>query len=62
MWFRRCLEKLNININLDAKSVENNINKLNFGLCFAPNFHSAMKYLVLLEKKLERTIFNMIGH
>ena len=56
------LEKLNININLDAKSVENNINKLNFGFMFAPNFHSAMKYVGPVRKKIgKRTIFNMIG-
>ena len=56
------LEKLNININLDAKSVEDNINKLNFGFMFAPNFHSAMKYVGPIRKKIgKRTIFNMIG-
>ena len=56
------LEKLNININLDAKSVEDNINKLNFGFMFAPNFHSAMKYVGPVRKKIgKRTIFNMIG-
>ncbi len=56
------LEKLNININLDAQSVENNIHKLNFGFMFAPNFHSAMKYVGPVRKKIgKRTIFNMIG-
>tara|TARA_B100000686_G_scaffold63463_1_gene68100 strand:- start:720 stop:1736 length:1017 start_codon:yes stop_codon:yes gene_type:complete len=56
------LEKLNININLDAKAVENSINKFNFGFMFAPNFHSAMKYVGPVRKKIgKRTIFNMIG-
>ncbi len=56
------LEKLNININLDAKSVENNINQFNFGFMFAPNFHSAMKFVGPVRKKIgKRTIFNMIG-
>ena len=56
------LEKLNININLDAKAVENSINKVNFGFMFAPNFHSAMKYVGPTRKKIgKRTIFNMIG-
>ena len=56
------LEKLNININLDAKAVENSINKVNFGFMFAPNFHSAMKYVGPVRKKIgKRTIFNMIG-
>ena len=56
------LEKLNININLDAKAVENSINKFNFGFMFAPNFHSAMKYVGPIRKKIgKRTIFNLIG-
>ena len=56
------LEKLNININLDANGVENSINKFNFGFMFAPNFHSAMKYVGPIRKKIgKRTIFNMIG-
>ncbi len=56
------LEKLNININLDAKSIEKSINKFNFGFMFAPNFHSAMKYVGPVRKKIaKRTIFNMIG-
>ena len=56
------LEKLNININLDAKSVEDNINKLNFGFMFAPNYHLAMKYVGPVRKKIgKRTLFNMIG-
>ena len=56
------LEKLNININLDARAVENSINNFNFGFMFAPNFHSAMKYVGPIRKKIgKRTIFNMIG-
>ena len=56
------LEKLDININLDAKSVESSIKQFNFGFMFAPNFHSAMKYVGPVRKKIgKRTIFNMIG-
>ena len=56
------LEKLKININLDPNAVENSINKLNFGFMFAPNFHSAMKFVGPVRKKIgKRTIFNMIG-
>ena len=56
------LEKLNININLDANKVEKSINELNFGFMFAPNYHSAMKYVGPVRKKIgKRTIFNMIG-
>ena len=39
------LEKLKIKINLEPKEIENQINKYNFGFMFAPNYHSAMKYV-----------------
>jgi len=56
------LEKLKIKINLEPKDVENQINKYNFGFMFAPNYHSAMKYVGPTRKKIgKRTIFNMIG-
>ncbi len=56
------LEALNIKINLEPKDVENQINKNNFGFMFAPNYHSAMKYVGPIRKKIgKRTIFNMIG-
>ena len=56
------LESLNININLEPKEIEENINKNNFGFMFAPNYHSTMKYVGPVRKKIgKRTIFNMIG-
>jgi len=56
------LEKLKIKINLEPKEIENQINKNNFGFMFAPNYHSAMKYVGPTRKKIgKRTIFNMIG-
>ena len=56
------LEALNIRINLEPKDVENQIKKNNFGFMFAPNYHSAMKYVGPTRKKIgKRTIFNMIG-
>ena len=56
------LEALNININLEPKQIENQIKKNNFGFMFAPNYHSAMKYVGPTRKKIgKRTIFNMIG-
>ena len=56
------LESLNIKINLESKEIENQINKYNFGFMFAPNYHSAMKYVGPTRKKIgKRTIFNMIG-
>ena len=56
------LEKLNININLGPKEVETSINDNNFGFMFAPGYHSAMKYVGPVRKKIgKRTIFNLIG-
>ena len=56
------LEALNIKINLEPKEIEDQINKNNFGFMFAPNYHSAMKYVGPTRKKIgKRTIFNMIG-
>jgi len=56
------LEALNIEINLEPKDIENQINKNNFGFMFAPNYHSAMRFVGPTRKKIgKRTIFNMIG-
>ena len=56
------LEKLKININLEPKEIEEQINNNNFGFMFAPNYHSAMKHVGPTRKKIgKRTIFNMIG-
>ena len=56
------LEALNIKINLEPKDIESQINKNNFGFMFAPNYHSAMKFVGPIRKKIgKRTIFNMIG-
>ena len=56
------LEALNIKINLEPKDIEYQINKNNFGFMFAPNYHSAMRFVGPTRKKIgKRTIFNMIG-
>ena len=56
------LEALNIKINLEPNDIEAQINKNNFGFMFAPNYHSAMKFVGPTRKKIgKRTIFNMIG-
>ena len=56
------LEALNIKINLEPKDIESQIKKNNFGFMFAPNYHSAMKFVGPTRKKIgKRTIFNMIG-
>ena len=56
------LEALNIKINLEPKDIEAQININNFGFMFAPNYHSAMRFVGPTRKKIgKRTIFNMIG-
>jgi len=56
------LEKLKININLKPDEVVKSIKNHNFGFMFAPNYHSAMKYVGPTRKKIgKRTIFNLIG-
>ena len=56
------LEALNIKIDLEPKDIEEQINKNNFGFMFAPNYHSAMRFVSPTRKKIgKRTIFNMIG-
>ena len=56
------LEALNIKINLEPKEIEQEISNNNFGFMFAPNYHSAMRFVGPVRKKIsKRTIFNMIG-
>jgi anthranilate phosphoribosyltransferase len=56
------LEALNIKIDLEPKDIEKQIKKNNFGFMFAPNYHSAMRFVGPTRKKIgKRTIFNMIG-
>ncbi len=56
------LEALNIKINLEPNEIEKQINTNNFGFMFAPNYHSAMRFVGPARKKIgKRTIFNMIG-
>jgi anthranilate phosphoribosyltransferase len=56
------LEALNINISFEPNQIEEQIKNNNFGFMFAPNYHSAMKYVGPTRKKIgKRTIFNMIG-
>ena len=56
------LEALDINIGLEPKDIEEQINKNNFGFMYAPNYHSAMSFVGPARKKIgKRTIFNMIG-
>ena len=56
------LEKLNIGIHLNPEEVEASLNNNNFGFMFAPDYHSAMRYVGPVRKKIgKRTIFNLIG-
>ena len=56
------LEALKIKIDLEPNDIETQINKNNFGFMFAPNYHSAMRFVGPTRKKIgKRTIFNMIG-
>tara|TARA_B100000965_G_scaffold286266_1_gene244117 strand:- start:209 stop:1201 length:993 start_codon:yes stop_codon:yes gene_type:complete len=56
------LEALKIKIDLEPNDIEKVINNNNFGFMFAPNYHSAMRFVGPVRKKIgKRTIFNMIG-
>jgi len=56
------LEALNIKIDLEPNDIEEQIKKNNFGFMFAPNYHSAMRFVGPIRKRIgKRTIFNMIG-
>ena len=56
------LEALKINIDLEPNDIEKEIDNNNFGFMFAPNYHSAMRFVGPVRKKIgKRTIFNMIG-
>ena len=56
------LEALKVKINLEPGDVEKEINNNNFGFMFAPNYHSAMRFVGPVRKQIgKRTIFNMIG-
>jgi anthranilate phosphoribosyltransferase len=56
------LEALKIKIDLEPNDIKKEINNNNFGFMFAPNYHSAMRFVGPVRKKIgKRTIFNMIG-
>ena len=56
------LEALKININFKPNEAEESIKNFNFAFMFAPNYHSAMKYVGPARKKMgKKTIFNLIG-
>ena len=56
------LEALKIKIDKEPQDIEQQINKNNFGFMFAPNYHSAMRFVGPIRKRIgKRTIFNLIG-
>jgi len=56
------LEQLGVAITLTPGQVDQCIEKVQIGFCFAPLLHQAMKHVVPIRKALKtRTIFNMLG-
>lgn len=56
------LEAFGINLNLSAEQVGRSIDEIGLGFMFAPNHHSAMKYVAPIRRELGvRTIFNILG-
>ncbi|WP_028454847.1 anthranilate phosphoribosyltransferase [Chitinilyticum litopenaei] len=56
------LEALGVNLNLTPDQVGQCIDQIGVGFMFAPNFHSAMKYVAPVRRELGvRTIFNILG-
>lgn len=56
------LEALGVNINLGAEQVGECIDRIGLGFMYAPNHHSAMRYVAPIRRTLGvRTIFNILG-
>ena len=56
------LEALGVNLNLSAEQVGRCIDEIGVGFMFAPNHHTAMKYVAPVRRELGvRTIFNILG-
>jgi anthranilate phosphoribosyltransferase len=56
------LEALGVAISLDGKLVEQCVEELRIGFCFAPNFHPAMRHAAAARKELGTpTVFNILG-
>jgi anthranilate phosphoribosyltransferase len=56
------LEALGIKIDLTGAEVEQTVYKIGIGFCFAPVFHSSMKYAAAARKELGvPTVFNVLG-
>jgi anthranilate phosphoribosyltransferase len=56
------LEALGVAINLDGEKVARTVSELGIGFCFAPIFHTAMRFAALARKELATaTVFNILG-
>ncbi len=56
------LEALGVNLSLTPELVGRAIDEIGVGFMFAPQYHSAMKYVAPVRKELGvRTIFNILG-
>lgn len=56
------LEKLGVNLTLDASAVKGVIEQVGIGFMFAPAFHPAMKYVAETRREIGiRTVFNVLG-
>ncbi|MBN2093446.1 anthranilate phosphoribosyltransferase [candidate division KSB1 bacterium] len=56
------LEELGININMSPELVNQAIDTIGIGFCFAPHYHHSMKYAAKVRQELGvRTVFNMLG-
>lgn len=56
------LEALGVKIDLSGAEVEQTVHKIGIGFCYAPIFHSSMKYAVAARKELGvPTVFNILG-
>jgi len=56
------LERLGLNLNMEADLVERAIEEIGIGFMFAPNFHPAMKNVASVRREIGvRTIFNILG-
>ena len=56
------LEALGVNIDLDGAQVAATFDAVGIGFCFAPKFHSAMRFAAPARKELgQASVFNILG-
>ncbi|MDO5070445.1 MAG: anthranilate phosphoribosyltransferase [Neisseria zoodegmatis] len=56
------MEQMGANLNLSPEQIGNSIDRIGIGFMFAPNHHSAMRYVAPVRRSLGfRSIFNILG-